>query len=149
MKKRAISILLALVMAVCVFPVSAFAVGTPVSPPSNLQSYETFFYNKYGNYYYVNKNTNVSYGAVWGYVTCIQDLMNRFYECTGNTAYYVGKVDSDFGTKTKNAVMTFQANQGIAADGIVGPGTWTVFNTRWQYDLNLSQKCLPDITTQR
>jgi len=120
MKKKLVAVFLVLVMAVCVFPVSAFAIGSPVPPPSNLGSNETFFYNAYGQYYYVNKNTTVSYGAVWGYVTCIQDLMNRFYECTGNTAYYVGTVDSDFGTKTKNAVLTFQANQGITADGIVG-----------------------------
>lgn len=48
-----------------------------------------------------------------------------------------------------SAVLTFQANQGITSDGIVGPGTWTVFNTRWQYDLNLTQKCLPDVTSVR
>jgi hypothetical protein len=149
MKKKIIATLLALVLVVCAFPASAFAAGTPVDAPTNLQSYETFFYNKSSNYYYVNKNTYVSYGAKWGYVTCIQDLMNRFYECTGNTAYYVGDVDSDFGTKTKNAVLTFQANQGITSDGIVGPGTWTIFNTRWQYDLTITQKALPHVTATR
>ncbi len=146
MKKRLISALLVLVLVICVFPVSAFAVGTPVAPPSNLGNDQTFFYNAYGQYYIVDKTTQVSYGAVWGYVTCIQDLMNRFYECTGNKAYYVGNVDSDFGDKTRSAVLTFQANQGITADGIVGYGTWTVFNTRWQYDLSLSQKILPHLT---
>lgn len=149
MKKRAISLLLVLTLVVCALPISAFAVGTPVATPSDLASNETFFFNKYGNYYYVNKNTLVSYGAKWGYVTCIQDLLNRFYECTNNSAYYVGTVDSDFGPKTQSAVLTFQANQGITSDGIVGPGTWTVFNTRWQYDLNLTQKCLPDVTSVR
>lgn len=55
-------------------------------------------------------------------------------------------MDSDFGDKTKSAVLTFQANQVITSDGIVGSGTWTVFNTRWQYDLSLSQKKLPHLT---
>lgn len=145
MKKKMLALFLVLAMALCLFPASAFAAGTPVDPPPNLGTNQTFFYNKYGNYYIVNKNTLVSYGSKWGYVTCVQDLMNRFYECTGNEAYYVGEVDSDFGTKTRSAVMTFQANQGISCDGIVGPGTWTVFNTRWQYDLTSTQKKLPHV----
>lgn len=87
-------------------------------------------------YYIVNKNTNVSQGAKWGYVACIQDLLNGFYRCTGNTAYYVGDVDSDFGAKTHSAVLTFQANMGLTSDGIVGWGTWTTFHTRWLADLH-------------
>ena len=54
MKKRAISLLLVLTLVVCALPISAFAVGTPVATPSDLASNETFFFNKYGNYYYVN-----------------------------------------------------------------------------------------------
>ncbi|MEA5152273.1 MAG: peptidoglycan-binding domain-containing protein [Oscillospiraceae bacterium] len=143
MKKRLIALLLVLVLAACVFPVSAFA-ATPVAAPSGLQYNETFFYNMYSLYYIVNKNTNVSQGAVWGHVACIQSLMNRFYECTGNTAYYVGTVDSDFGPATNSAVTTFQANMGLTADGIVGWNTWTTFNTRWQNDI--VNKWLPHVT---
>lgn len=63
-------------------------------------------------------------------------IVNGFYRCTGNTAYYVGDVDSDFGAKTHSAVLTFQANMGLTSDGIVGWGTWTTFHTRWLADLH-------------
>src|SRR5919197_5107495 len=33
-------------------------------------------------------------------------------------------IDGVFGTKTKNAVKSFQQSKGLNADGIVGPGTW-------------------------
>lgn len=33
--------------------------------------------------------------------------------------------DGDFGTKTYNAVVTFQKNRGLTQDGIVGKNTWT------------------------
>lgn len=33
-------------------------------------------------------------------------------------------VDEYFGPKSREAVVTFQSSVGIAADGIVGPGTW-------------------------
>ena len=32
--------------------------------------------------------------------------------------------DGDFGTKTYNAIITFQKNRGLKQDGIVGPKTW-------------------------
>ena len=44
-----------------------------------------------------------------------QALANRGYSLT---------VDGAFGPMTKNAVMSFQRSQGIAADGIVGSVTW-------------------------
>ena len=37
--------------------------------------------------------------------------------------YYKGSVDGIYGTQTKNAVISFQKNCGITADGIAGPKT--------------------------
>lgn len=37
--------------------------------------------------------------------------------------YYKGSVDGIYGTQTKNAVIAFQKNCGITADGIAGPKT--------------------------
>jgi len=38
--------------------------------------------------------------------------------------YNVGTIDGDFGTVSENAVIEFQKENGLAADGIVGPMTW-------------------------
>ena len=37
--------------------------------------------------------------------------------------YYKGSIDGIFGSDTKNAVISFQKNCGIAADGVAGPKT--------------------------
>jgi hypothetical protein len=38
--------------------------------------------------------------------------------------YAPGPIDGDFGPRTERAVKDFQADQGLAVDGIVGPQTW-------------------------
>jgi len=40
-----------------------------------------------------------------------------------NWGYYTGTVDGIYGTKTKTAVVRFQKNNGLTADGIVGTNT--------------------------
>lgn len=79
-----------------------------------------------------------SAGAGWGvYETAFGDesvyALSR-YGSTGNEVkqiqtklkslgYYNGSVDGIYGTQTKNAVLAFQRNCGITADGIAGPTT--------------------------
>ena len=43
--------------------------------------------------------------------------------------FYTGKIDSDFGTSTTNAVLKFQQANGLLADGIVGSFSWTKLRT--------------------
>ena len=38
--------------------------------------------------------------------------------------YYNSSIDGYFGPKTRQAVMAFQADQGLAVDGVVGPYTY-------------------------
>lgn len=40
-----------------------------------------------------------------------------------NLGYYTGRVDGIYGTATKNAVIAFQRDNGLTADGIVGTAT--------------------------
>ncbi len=39
--------------------------------------------------------------------------------------FYTGKIDSDFGAGTTNAVLKFQQANGLVADGIVGSSSWS------------------------
>lgn len=43
--------------------------------------------------------------------------------------YYTGKMDADYGSGTYNAVVKFQKDKGLEADGIIGSDTWyALFN---------------------
>jgi len=56
-------------------------------------------------------------GAKGSYVT----LLQRLFE---SNLIPVGTIDGDFGTRTTNAVKTFQQNNNLTVDGIVGNNTW-------------------------
>jgi g-D-glutamyl-meso-diaminopimelate peptidase len=55
------------------------------------------------------------------YVKLVQSLLARI-------GYNPGPVDGIFGPQTRQAVIAFQRDNGLLADGIVGPNTWSVFN---------------------
>ncbi len=58
----------------------------------------------------------VQYGSKGSSVTTLQEaLVNQGYEID---------VDGDFGDGTHGAVVDFQSNNGLDADGIVGEATW-------------------------
>lgn len=55
-------------------------------------------------------------GSTGNEVTAVQTKLK-------DLGYYGGKIDGIFGTATKNAVLRFQRDRGLAADGIVGKKT--------------------------
>lgn len=59
---------------------------------------------------------NLSQGSRSNEVVNLQQILN-------NNGYWCGPEDGIFGSKTHNAVIKFQNNVGIKADGIVGPKT--------------------------
>ena len=56
-------------------------------------------------------------GARGSYVTLLQQLLE-------SNLVPVGTIDGVFGSKTETAVRTFQQNNSLTVDGIVGPNTW-------------------------
>lgn len=55
-------------------------------------------------------------GSSGAEVRTIQDKLKRW-------GYYDGQVDGIFGSQTRRAVVKFQRQNGLSADGIVGPNT--------------------------
>lgn len=42
--------------------------------------------------------------------------------------YFVGKLDGVFGSRTREAVLAFQADNGLTVDGVVGSQTWSILD---------------------
>lgn len=63
----------------------------------------------------------LSIGSQGPDVRVVQSLLSRI-------GYNAGPVDGVFGNRTFQAVIAFQRNNGLAADGIVGPATWRVLD---------------------
>lgn len=63
----------------------------------------------------------ISRGSTGPDARLVQSLLNRI-------GYNAGPVDGIFGPRTYQAVTAFQANNSLAADGIVGPATWAVLD---------------------
>lgn len=58
-----------------------------------------------------------------------------------------GPVDGVFGTKTENAVIQFQEEHALYADGIVGPITWQ--SLRQAHAIHLEEQLQPAVNTSR
>lgn len=55
----------------------------------------------------------------------VRILQNRL----SNLMYYNGEINGTFDTQTQNAVKTFQINNNLSSDGIVGRFTWSALET--------------------
>ncbi|MEV7021732.1 peptidoglycan-binding domain-containing protein [Kitasatospora sp. NPDC093558] len=65
---------------------------------------------------------NISYGDHAHGVLCVQHALNRWNVSFGRDSHVIGE-DSWFGNDTLREVKFFQDQQGLDADGIVGPRT--------------------------
>lgn len=144
MKKRIVAILLVLAMAVCAFPVCAFAdnpqVQSATTAAVSKPAQDLWFKDHNGADYYVYSGTiisttqNTSYK---GYILVIQDVLYELSKELPNVNFNPQGVDGIFGQNTRSAVVCFQvayigANE---ADGVVGPTTWWYLYARWILDL--------------
>jgi len=50
--------------------------------------------------------------------------VSRLQQTLYDWGYYTGSVDGVFGNSTYRSVINFQANNGLAPDGVAGPATW-------------------------
>lgn len=66
--------------------------------------------------------STISYGSSGGDVKKLQEALNQ--------CGYSLDVDGQFGSATRQAVMDYQRNNGLAVDGIVGNNTWGSLNSR-------------------
>lgn len=66
--------------------------------------------------------STISYGSSGGDVKKLQETLNQYG--------YSLDVDGQFGNATRQAVMDYQKNNGLAVDGIVGSNTWGSLNSR-------------------
>lgn len=57
------------------------------------------------------------HGSTGGHVRALQERMR-------DLGYFAGRVDGDFGDRTRAALLAFQGDAGIETDGIVGRQTW-------------------------
>ncbi len=136
--KKFISTLLILALTLCVLPFAAFAENQE-SEVERVALNALYFKDKNGKNFYVDPNHLVKRGAKWGDVLVIQDVLKKLSEELNNDAYDIGRVDGDFGEKTYNAVVTFQANHDLYMDGAVGYDTWNSLHNDWEVKLSSKQ----------
>jgi peptidoglycan hydrolase-like protein with peptidoglycan-binding domain len=52
------------------------------------------------------------------------EVVARLQQVLTNGGFSPGPVDGDYGPRTEAAVVAFQKNEGLTADGVVGDSTW-------------------------
>lgn len=55
------------------------------------------------------------------------DDVRKLQEILKNKQYYNGEISGAFNGDTKKALMSYQKDKKLWADGILGPGTWKTF----------------------
>jgi peptidoglycan hydrolase-like protein with peptidoglycan-binding domain len=64
----------------------------------------------------------VKRGSTGSAVKLLQELLSDY-------GYDPGAIDSDFGSQTEKALKEFQADYGLATDGLAGPKTWAALGS--------------------
>ncbi len=64
----------------------------------------------------------VRQGSIGAYVCVLQEALSSL-------GYSTGGIDGNFGTGTRNAVVQFQRDNNLTADGVVGCNTWLTLMT--------------------
>ncbi len=64
-----------------------------------------------------------SYGDLVGFWQAILEADGWYNKCVSR--YPNNSIDGSFGTNTDSSTRTWQSRRGLAADGSVGPATWT------------------------
>ncbi len=69
-------------------------------------------------------------------VKTVQEILKQL-------GYAPGKIDGWFGDKTENAVVTFQEENNLYSDGIIGPNTWRALHR--SLEIHLDEQINPPI----
>ncbi len=113
MVKKAVTLVIVMVMlvSILVFPASAASLSTQVR--SEFGSFATVHWdNTYSGYTY----------ALQRFLQCANQAYATYLK-NGRTGDYTG-VDGFFGEGTNNALVAYQGNRGLTADGWAGYNTW-------------------------
>lgn len=137
MKKRVLAVLLALALAICVFPVSAFADYYNNNEASITGTYNAPYGATSGGDTYYVKFEDKSYWVGWAYTPnhiAIRVAQAYLYK-DGQYAVYNNVygpitvsvsscVDGYFGNITEQTIRLYQSAHGLTSDGAVGKNTW-------------------------